>query len=77
MLATVGTNEYDALIADPMGKSQIGGDMAMLSGNLMDFPAEEQDLSNFTFGDDGYDEEIVEVPQENPGKESTGTSKLL
>lgn len=46
--------------------------MAMLSGNLMDFPAEEQDLSNFTFGDDGYDEEIVEVPQENPGKESTG-----
>ena len=77
MLATVGTNEYDALIADPIGKSQIGGDMAMLSGNLMDFPAEAQDLSNFTFGDDAYDEEIVEVPQENPGKESTGTSKLL
>jgi hypothetical protein len=74
MMQNMGTNEFDELIAEPIsGKSQIGPDLGMMPGNLMAFPAEEQDLSNFTFGDDGYDEEVVEVPQENTGKESTGT----
>ncbi len=73
MLGPIGTSEFDELITQPIRPSgPNGGDIGIISDQLMGFPAEEQDLSNFTFGDDGYEEEIVEVQQESTGKESTG-----
>ena len=73
MLGAIGGNEFDELIAQPLKTTgPVPGDMAIISSNLLEFPIEGEDLSNFTFGDDGYDDEIVGVQQETTGKESIG-----
>jgi hypothetical protein len=73
MTAPGGVNDFDELVNQQVrNKGPLNSDIGLMSGDLMEFEGGNGDISGFTFGDDEYGNDMVNVPHGISGKESTG-----